>query len=207
MLRERILSLATEMFQTFGLKAVSMDDIAKKVGISKRTLYETFSSKDELLTCCIRNIQEKSVSEIETLVMDPSKDFVEMILGILFVLTKDMRKVNTLFFVDLDRYNFRSAFELNEVKTTEKRNKFVAMLQRGVDEGYIIPDIDLELTADIFFSNNMHLTTLLRRTSQVAVVDLVNNLFLLHFRGISTLKGVERIDTLVAEMKKSINKQ
>ena len=58
MLQDSIVAKASEMFLSMGLKTVSMDDIAKSLGISKRTLYENFSSKDELLSVCIDSIEK-----------------------------------------------------------------------------------------------------------------------------------------------------
>ena len=48
-LRERILATAMNEFYTKGIKAVKMDDIAKRLSISKRTLYEIYQNKEELL--------------------------------------------------------------------------------------------------------------------------------------------------------------
>ena len=48
-LKDRILKTAMQEFLTNGIKQVKMDDIARKLGISKRTLYEIYGNKEELL--------------------------------------------------------------------------------------------------------------------------------------------------------------
>ena len=48
-IKERIIEGSTELFKTYGIKSVTMDSIASNIGISKRTIYEIFSDKDELL--------------------------------------------------------------------------------------------------------------------------------------------------------------
>lgn len=53
MLRETIIQLAAEMFVGQGIKAVRMDDIARHIGVSKRTIYEQFGDKEELLYQCL----------------------------------------------------------------------------------------------------------------------------------------------------------
>ena len=47
--RNRIIEGAAELFRTYGIKAVTMDSLASHLGMSKRTIYEVFSDKDELL--------------------------------------------------------------------------------------------------------------------------------------------------------------
>lgn len=53
MQRETIIQLAAEMFVGQGIKAVRMDDIARHIGVSKRTIYEQFGDKEELLYQCL----------------------------------------------------------------------------------------------------------------------------------------------------------
>ena len=49
-----------EMFKAYGIKSVTMDDVARELGISKKTLYQYFKDKSELLKTCISSIIEKS---------------------------------------------------------------------------------------------------------------------------------------------------
>lgn len=59
-LRQRIVAIATDAFTKNGIRSVTMDEIASEVGISKRTLYETFEDKEELLVECVRNKEEEN---------------------------------------------------------------------------------------------------------------------------------------------------
>lgn len=52
-LQQRIIKQATRMFLCNGIKSVTMDMIASQLGISKRTLYENFKEKNELLLACL----------------------------------------------------------------------------------------------------------------------------------------------------------
>lgn len=49
MIKEQIINTAFDLFSQYGIKSVSMDDVAKAAGISKRTLYESFEDKETLL--------------------------------------------------------------------------------------------------------------------------------------------------------------
>lgn len=199
MLKQRIVEIASELFHTFGLKTVSMDDIAKKAGISKRTLYETFSSKDELLTTCLSETESRQLVRLRDILEDENNDFVDIIVKILCLLSRDLRKINPLFFQDLDRYNFRMAFESQKVSRQTRRDGFLRLLRRGVDEGYIRPDIDLSLTVDIFMSKSPSIKGFFQ-TSSHRIDNVLENMYLIHFRGISTVKGITRIDEVVERL-------
>lgn len=200
MLRQRIIDISSELFQTFGLKTVSMDDIAKKVGISKRTLYETFSSKDELLTMCLSEKERRQAESLMQIIEDKKNDFVDVIVKVLIHLSQELRKVNPLFFQDLDRYNFRMAFEEQRLNTEGRKQSFMKLLNKGIEEGYIRSDIDLSLTVDLFMGRNPSLKSYFSSSSH-RIENVLENMYLIYFRGISTIKGIERIDKIVETQK------
>jgi AcrR family transcriptional regulator len=200
MLRQRIIDISSELFQTFGLKTVSMDDIAKKVGISKRTLYETFSSKDELLTMCLSEKERRQAESLMQIIEDKGNDFVDVIVKVLIHLSQELRKVNPLFFQDLDRYNFRMAFEEQRSNTEGRKQSFMKLLNKGIEEGYIRSDIDLSLTVDLFMGRNSSLKSYFSSSSH-RIENVLGNMYLIYFRGISTIKGIERIDKIVETQK------
>ena len=60
MIKQRIIEEASKLFAKSGVKRVKMGDLAKHLGISKRTIYENFEDKEELLIACIDNLNEKN---------------------------------------------------------------------------------------------------------------------------------------------------
>ena len=197
MLSQKIIETAAELFTQNGIKAVSMDNIAQGVGISKRTLYEHFSSKDELLTqCLIFGYENENAHHIQ--IVSECNDFVEIIVNILFDILKDYRKTNPLFFQDLTRYHFRTAHSIFDEKEESRRNGFVELLKRGINEGYVKPDININLTIDLIMNNG----TAMENYSFIAkysFADIFTNVFIMVFRGISTNKGIEKIDKMLTE--------
>ena len=68
MTKEQVMTTALDMFSQYGIKSVSMDDIARNTGISKRTIYEFFEDKETLLQEAIKyhnNTMRKILSELE----------------------------------------------------------------------------------------------------------------------------------------------
>ena len=60
-----IIEQAAKMFAEQGIKSIRMDDIAKTLGVSKRTLYEMFEDKEELLYLSIRYMQQQRMAKVE----------------------------------------------------------------------------------------------------------------------------------------------
>ena len=177
MQRETIIQLAAEMFVGQGIKAVRMDDIARHIGVSKRTIYEQFGDKEELLYQCLSYyVREQDRRHAE--------------LGAQAEISHRLQS------------NLRRFYpKVYERLVAERRNRdgleqFKIALSRGVEEGYFqgIVNFDLAITLlrysveglivrkDVLLSHNM--------STNEALVFLVVNFL----RGISTEKGMRLID-------------
>ena len=76
----KIMQVAMREFRRCGVKAVKMDDIASRLSISKRTLYEIFSNKEELLLECVRMQEEEFDSHMAEFGSDSSRNSIDIIL-------------------------------------------------------------------------------------------------------------------------------
>lgn len=66
-LKTRILETSMQLFKQKGIRAVKMDDIATEMGISKRTLYEIYSNKEDLLYECVKHDSEKMTNSCRSM--------------------------------------------------------------------------------------------------------------------------------------------
>ena len=71
--KERIIEGAAELFRIYGIKSVTMDSLATHLGMSKRTIYEIFADKDELLIGVLKFMAEKQ-KELVKRVLDESEN-------------------------------------------------------------------------------------------------------------------------------------
>lgn len=197
-LKEKIVDEATKLFATFGLKAVSMDDIAKNIGISKRTLYENFCSKDELLALCMKKNHEKAQAVMTDIYNNPKYSFTEVIINILFHILDNMKKANPIFYQDLQRYNYRYSTEALVRNNMNQNKKFITLLERGVAEGFIRKDINLNLVSELILNQETAISKFLLKGT-FNRHEILANVFLMTFRGISTIKGIEEIDRLIEQ--------
>ena len=102
-MRERIVMETTILFQAQGVKQVRMDDIARELSISKKTLYELFSDKEELLLEVVKVISMGFHQNVKEIICS-SANVLEQIFMLYKRVIEHSRKVNPLFFIELIHY-------------------------------------------------------------------------------------------------------
>ena len=140
----RILDTAFNLFRQYGTRSITMDDIAIKMGISKKTLYAHFADKSDLVVNVIsRHLKLMQDQCIES--RNTSKDAVEELFLVMKMLEEKLRNMNPVVMMDLQKFHAK-AFQLFE----EHKNVFLMQtvrenLERGIREGLYRPDIDLDI--------------------------------------------------------------
>ena len=81
-IRDRIIEAAAESFRTYGIRSVTMDSLATQLGMSKRTIYEVFSDKDELLMEVLTRIARQQ-KELVKRVLEESENSIVAIFRML----------------------------------------------------------------------------------------------------------------------------
>ena len=143
-LKERIISEAEALFCQYGLKRITMDDIAKHLGISKKTIYLHFKDKDELVNKVMTDIlnRESGVSaknEVE------ARNAVEEIFLIVTHLRDLLSKLNPMFFYDMQKYYPKAWGLFTNYRHENLKCCLVKNLQRGVEEGIFRTGINNEI--------------------------------------------------------------
>ncbi|MDR1671338.1 MAG: TetR/AcrR family transcriptional regulator [Alistipes sp.] len=204
--KERIICEAAAMFLEEGVKSVRMDDIAARVGISKRTLYEMFSDKSDLLGQSMSCYFEQKREEMEQRTKGAANIFEEIFLILDSMKLDDRRRllIGNLkkFYPEIHRRVEEEAHRFSDCE-------FNRLLDRGVAQGLLLPDIDkglalitLTYTMTALFDQKHFLSKHDGLSIQMAFEYVIVNFF----RGLSTHKGIEVIDGLVDSYRKKQNK-
>lgn len=190
-LRDIILRTAMRAFARKGIRAVKMDDIARQLVISKRTLYELYDNKELLLLEGVKRL--KSAKEREMVVtMSRSRNVMDIILYIYKVKVDEFKQVNPLFYEDIKKYpTVKRFFDDDKQNSTRRMQQF---LSRGVAEGYFRRDLDYDLVLKTFDleMNEIIQTQLYLKYS---IEDIFRNIIFVKLRGICTPMGVSALDT------------
>jgi len=187
--RAEIIKETFDLTMKYGVKSVSMDDIAKQNGISKKTIYQHFENKKELVREMVIATIEKDEADI-TEIIKKSKDAIDEIVNIASHVLHFLRGMSQTMVYDIQKY-YAKEWQLVEnhhdgfIYGVIKKN-----LKRGIEEGWYLEDVNPEIIAKIYVGTS-HLIT----NEQVFPLkdfsksDLFKNLITYHIRGIVSKKG------------------
>lgn len=189
-LHDRIVDTAMHAFATKGIKAVKMDDIAKLLGISKRTLYEVFENKEILLYEGVKKYKALKEEEFHQIYIE-SADVMDILLKIYRMKVEEFKVTCPEFYSDLSKYPSVQEFFSRDKEL--QHNRFVEFLKRGVDEGYFRKDLNLNLLANLFSFVMQHIMEeQLYKTCSIE--EIFHNIVFVSLRGFSTLEGIKRLE-------------
>lgn len=194
-LANKILDAAMKAFMAHGIRAVKMDDIAMSLSISKRTLYEIFSNKEELLLDCLRRQFELNQRQMTDYAASGCS-VMDILLYSFKIRIRDLRQTNPLFYADIEKYPSLLAFF--EHRHCDHRAQLLRFLRRGVEEGYFLDYLNYEFVSLMLDeSNRMVMRTQLYKKYSMETVFL-NQIFI-SIRGLCTQKGQRAFDRFYAD--------
>ncbi len=144
--QKNIIKTAGELFFRLGIRSVSIDDICRELGISKKTFYVYFQSKDELIDQLLQANLAHTANKMEHMLHDP--DMRGIVDGILQRNTErdDVRRVPQLVY-DLKKYYPRQFANFQQQAFEQQKRYIRSFLERGIAEGVVRADLNIELTA------------------------------------------------------------
>ena len=194
-LRDHITSTAIQLFARNGIKRVSMDEVARKASVSKRTLYDFFRDKEALLIAVLNKLHEPFIEQLK-LLERRSETVLEMIL----LLNEKMMESPTWmcedFWEDMKRYPL--AFGCMVEAKRSFVEKMIEMLKRGESESVFISDVNydvISLMAQQQFSKPEPSDLFKKYTPQ----EVHNTIFFIFLRGICTDRGRDMIDKFMVK--------
>jgi AcrR family transcriptional regulator len=144
--QEKILKTSLELFFKYGIKRVTMDDIAKELGMSKKTIYQFYKEKDDLVNqlCEIEMLkQEKIFKEVALQSADP----IHEIILISNNMREMMQNINPIFFLDLQKFHPNAFMQFQKFKENCAYKDIIRNIKKGKEEGYYQTNIDEEFVA------------------------------------------------------------
>lgn len=192
--REKVIPTASRMFITHGCKNVTMDDVAKQLRMSKRTLYEMFGDKEALLSECVEYIiQSDKVLAQQMYKATNFDDFFAMIRDI-----KQQRNIifdiNQHFSNELRKY-YPNLFRKHVIMHSKERLEGVKQTLANFKEKRIIrEDVDIDVAA--VFLNEVSQQIIFDHFSipNYKSYELLSNFLVTYFRGIATRDFTEEWD-------------
>lgn len=203
-IRQKIINSAASLFLTSGLKSVTMDEVASSIGISKRTLYETFKDKHDLISATIDFFLEQKDIQIQK-ISKKSDNIIDELFTTLATMGEDFLQQGRIPYEIKKHYP--DLFQKHYIKHYEKGYKNLCeRMKRGIDQGLILRDTNVDFASYIIMESMNNLMVSKESIlihANISVYDAFRYVLVHFFRGVSTQKGIDLIDAKLLQTNKN----
>ena len=200
-MKETILKKATEMFLTLGFKSVTMDDIAASLGISKKTIYQHYANKIDLVNASAIHLYMLLSEGVDKIIARDLNAIAEMFAIRDFVL-ENLNDESASPIYQLNRFFPEISENLKTIKFRKMHTSMVANLKKGIKGGLYRPEINIDFMSRIYFTGLTGIKDNDIFPPDIYKVKETTNEYLeYHIRGIATDTG---LDTLTHLLKNTI---
>ena len=191
--KERILVRAHELFNKYGIRSVSMDDIAAALGMSKKTLYQYFVDKDELVDACFSVVMEQHRTQCTGYRQRSDNPIHEVFLA--FDMTQEVfTEMNPAVLYDMQKYHPVAFKRFQEFKYAFLYGIIKSNLERGIIEELYRPEIDVDVLARLRIESIMlPFNVEVFPNNRTEIIHIEQQLFEHFLYGLATAKGQKLI--------------
>jgi len=203
LIKDKIITESLGLFMNYGLRSVTMDDIAKHLGISKKTIYLHFKDKEEIIiqsTSMYFDSEHKKMDEIEKM----ADNAVEHLYKLTFWLRERIKNTNTNALYDMKKYYKKAWEKYKDYKHNVIYNSVINNLKRGIKEGLFRDDINPEVLSQLRIGQiELSFNKEIFPEDKFTLVEIHEQLFEHFTYGILSKKGLDLFETY--KQKNNIN--
>ncbi|MBT3303615.1 MAG: TetR/AcrR family transcriptional regulator [Bacteroidetes bacterium] len=191
---EKILTETKRIFMTYGIRSVSMDDICRELGISKKTLYLFVSNKAELVKLTLLHEHRQGAIAFKK-IMKENKNAIDQLMMVSLFISKKLSEINPTFSHDLKKY-----FPSSSREDSEKRNQSIALkvkenIELGIKQNLYRKDLNSELVSQLYVQK---IETIMSPenflASNYSFTEIFKVMFENHIRGIANEEGIKHFE-------------
>jgi AcrR family transcriptional regulator len=202
-MKDRIQQKANDLFRRYGVKSITMDEIAAQLGVSKKTIYQYFSDKDELVEVIVKQTIEFAQQTCENN-RNNSKDSIDELFQAMDFVQQIFSGMNPAMMYDLEKFHPQSYRIFLDYKNKFLFDIIKSNLKRGITEELYRSDINIDIIAKfrleammIAFNQDVY------PASKFNLVDLHTTIIEHFLFGVASLKGYKLIMKYQQERLKS----
>lgn len=191
--RDRIVKKAHELFMRYGIRSVSMDDVASQLGMSKKTIYQFYADKDSL----VEDVIDIELHESECTCANHkalSSNAIDEIFLAMDMMQELLSRMNPNVIFDMEKYHPNAFKKYNEFKNKFLYTMIKQNLEKGKEEGLYRPEVNTEIMtrfrlASTFLVFNPDLFPLGKHSLATVIIETTDNFLC----GLATAKGLKLI--------------
>lgn len=190
----KIVQGALEVFMKYGIKSVNMDDIARSLGMSKKTLYQYVSDKNDLVSRAVA-FQCESEDKAIACICERKLNAIEEMFEIMTLISTMLKDIHPSIIYDLEKYHPETMKEMIKSRHQHVFYCIFSNLERGKEEGLYREDLNSEIIARLYVQR-MHamFDPDLFKDHKYSLTDIYYQIFNYHIRGIVSGKGIEYLN-------------
>ncbi len=189
-----------ELYRKYGVKSVSVDEIAVALGISKKTLYQHIRSRDELLKLVVEHSLNKFSREVLKLVT-PEENLIKKLALLYAFIVKSSRNVNPTFILDLKKVSYKQYLYVQEFRNKRLYDGVKSIYEQGVEEGIFRTNVDIRY---VYYNQIYKVSEIAYKIfpdyDEASSGDTLYRLILNDIAGITTVKGHQVFDEIFDEL-------
>src|ERR1700684_1780197 len=143
---DRIIEGGQELFLKAGIKSVTMDDIAKHLGMSKKTIYQFFKDKNELVIALVKKKLQEDEENMSAIISQ-SGNVIEEMINMMKCSEEIFSRINPIVIHDMQKYHPDAWKQFQDFKADVVIRTLEELLSKGIKQGYIRPELDVKIIA------------------------------------------------------------
>lgn len=176
----------------YGIKSITMDDLARHLGMSKKTIYKEFNNKEDLIRQVVVEEMESAKSDME-LVQRDSKNAIEEMINMAELILKKTKSITPTAYYDLKKYYRPIWLQFEKLQTEYTYNRIKENIKWGIEEGLYREDIHPSIIARLYIYKVRLMTDeKIFSLDQFKRNELILQFISYHLHGIVSDKGLEK---------------
>lgn len=194
-MKHKIALKAQELFFQRGIKSVSLDDIASELGMSKKTIYTSFSSKDEIVGYNIDTHINENCCEIEANRLQ-TKNAIEELIGVYNMHYQNHHQMNPIYISDIKKYYPKEWLKMEKHFNEHIPKTIESNILRGQEEGLYHSEFHPDFISFLYMRSVISLIEFFSTQKTLSLMELTKEFIFYHIRAIGTTKGINYLSKI-----------
>lgn len=189
-----LLNKSRELFMKHGVKSLTMDEIAKQMGMSKKTIYQFVENKADLIKLTMQDFLDEEQKHMGTIIKS-SNNSVDELINMIEYFLQVVREFNATTLNEVQMHYPETWKVYNDYRFNFMLGLIEDNLKKGVAEGFYREDLDTDIISKIYvLAVEILLNQELFPTKQYSFLKIYREFLNYHLRGIVSEKGLKYID-------------